>query len=254
MPLRRLVACLGAFCVMLALPARAGQETLAVYFFSRPPFYISGSQPGPACRGLVLERTCRVLEEAGIAYYLQELPVKRSLQEIKRGQYGCGVGWYKLAPRLAFANFSLPLFRGLPLAIIINRRRAGELPVRPTLEQVLRSPLNRGVVAGYSYGQWADSQLASLHPSTVSVSGTSANMLRMVASGRCDYWLINTEEARWLLDHHPHLAHALEFRPLADAPPGENRHLMCSKSVPLEVLRRIDRAIAHLYGAPPAAP
>jgi polar amino acid transport system substrate-binding protein len=236
---------LGLLCALWAWPALAQQEEpLAIYYFHRPPFYSHHGQ------GIVLERACQALRAAGVPFTLVELPVKRVLRQIKWGHYACGVGWYKLASRQDYANFSLPLHHSAPPALLVNRLRAGALPARPTLEQVLKSPLIRGQVDGYAFGDRLDAQLARLRPPTVTTSGTSENMLRMLAGGRCDYWLINPEEARWLLEHHPRLAPSLEIRPLADAPPGQPRHLMCSQKVPPEVMQRIDRAIAALDANP----
>lgn len=253
MTCRRRALWLGLCCLWLAWPtqAQAQEESLALYYFHRPPFYFREGQAGPGCQGLVLERACRVLRAAGVPFTLVELPVKRVLKEIKWGHYGCGVGWFRLAARQDYADFSLPLYQSQPLALVVNHLRAGGLPARPSLGQVLTSGLTRGAVAGYAYGQEVDDLLARLRPPTVTITGTSENMLRMVASGRCDYWLIDAEEAGWLLAHHPGPARALELRPLAEVPPGQTRHLMCSKRVPPEVLQRIDQAIASLYGRLP---
>lgn len=233
-------------CLAAAGPAGAQEEPLAIYYFHRPPYYLGGSQPGPGCRGLVLERACRALEAAGVPYTLVEMPVKRVLSQIKWGHYGCGVGWFKLASRLAYANFSLPLYKGQPPVLVVNKERAAALalPDHPTLEQALKSGLVLGALEGYAYGHWADALIARLNPPTMAITGTPDNMLRMLASGRCDLWLSSGEEAQWLLAHHAGLAPLLEMRPLADAPPGEPRHLMCSQGVPAQVLQRIDQALA----------
>lgn len=245
------LGCLLLLGCLTAAAAGAQEEPLAIYYFHRPPYYLGGSQPGPGCRGLVLERACRALEAAGVPYTLVEMPVKRVLNQIKWGHHGCGVGWYKLASRLAYANFSLPLYRGLPLALVVNKRRAADLtlPARPTLEQALKSGLVLGALEGYAYGDWADAQIARLAPPIMAITGTPDNMLRMLASERCDFWLSSGEEAQWLLTHHADLALLLEIRPLADAPPGEQRHLMCSQEVPPQVMKRIDQAIADQKAA-----
>lgn len=231
---------------LAAAPAGAQEEPLAIYYFHRPPFYLGGSQPGPGCRGLVLERACRALEAAGVPYTLVEMPVKRVLNQIRWGHYGCGVGWFKLTSRLSYANFTLPLYQGPPLGLVVNKEQAAALglPARPTLEQALTSGLVLGSLEGYAYGDWADARIARLRPPSTAITGTPVNMLRMLARGRCGLWLSSGEEARWLLDHHPDLASLVEIRPLADAPAGQGRHLMCSKEVPPWLLQRIDKAIA----------
>ncbi|MBI5521029.1 MAG: transporter substrate-binding domain-containing protein [Desulfarculus sp.] len=243
---RQLLAWLLLLGCLAPTPAAAQEEPLAIYYFHRPPYYLGGSQPGEGCRGLVLERACRALEAAGVPYTLVEMPVKRVLNQIRWGHYACGVGWFKLAPRLAYANFSLPLYQGLPLTLVVNKQRAAHLalPARPTLEQALKSGLVLGTLEGYAYGHWADAHIARLRPPTMAITGTPDNMLRMLASGRCDFWLSSGEEAQWLLAHHAGLAPLLEIRPLADAPPSEPRHLMCGKQVPARVLQMVDQALA----------
>lgn len=77
--------------------------------------------------------------------------------------------------------------------------------------------------------------LARLRPPTVSITSHSENMLRMVANGRCYYWFIDAEEARWFLQHYQELAERLEVRPRRGVPTGQTRHLMCSKQVPRHI-------------------
>jgi hypothetical protein len=68
-------------------------------------------------------------------------------------------------------------------------------------------------------------------------------MLGMVGKARVDYLIMAEEEAKDLLSQ-PDLADAkLAIYHLADPPAGEYRYLMCAKSVPDDLIARINPAI-----------
>ena len=224
--------------------APAGQEPLAVLYFHRPPLYISQG-PGQG-GGLLLDRVKRVLGLAEVPFALKEMPVKRILEELKWGKYACGIGWFKTAEREAYVTYSDPIYQDGPYQILINRRKAAGLPVSPTLEQVLKSGLTMGSVAGYTYGAWAEGLLERLRPPRENPTGSTINLLRMIALGRCDFTLAAPDEAAWLLAQEPELSARLEARPLAGASPGNQRHILLSKAVPAEVVRRVNLAIARV--------
>jgi hypothetical protein len=94
----------------------------------------------------------------------------------------------------------------------------------------------------YSYGAEIDAKLASELPNLRRDSSDSLTMLGMVSRKRVDYMMMPEEEAKDLLTD-PQLADSVAIYHLGDAPPGELRYLMCSRSVPDALIARINQAI-----------
>ena len=237
----------GALLTLLLSPGTtpaAAEEPLSILYFNRPPLYVA--LPGGRAGGLLLEKVERIFRRAQVPYLTREVPVKRILDELKWGKNACGIGWFKTSEREAYAIFSEPVARDHPYSLVINRRKAEALPPRPDLEMVLARGLNMGMVDGFTYGPLVDDLVAKLRPATTKATGSTFNLLGMIALGRCDFTLADTLEAAWLLGRDLQLASKLEIRPLASAPPGNLRHIMFSKKVDPAVIERINRAIAEI--------
>lgn len=231
-------------CLGPARPAAGEPSELAICYFERPPFYVTGEDG--AVGGLVGDRARRILTLAKLPHRFVNLPIRRGLELIRRGEQVCGLGWFRLPQRESFANFSRPIYHDRSLVLAVRRERKASLPPRPRLADLLAGGFRLVIQDGFTYGAWADERLAP-HVSTVERQDVDElGLLRMVAAGRREGTLLGQEEAAYLLRHHPGLAARLAMLPLADAPPGHPRYFMCSKEVPPEVLERLDRAILKL--------
>lgn len=238
--------------LLLAGPQVRAAEPLPVYYFDRPPFY-STSARGRA-QGILIERAAKAFALAKIDYRFRPLPSKRVLAAIRCGRRAAGLGWFRKPERESFAVFSRVLYRDQPLALVVNKTGGSKLKPASSLEAALKSGLRLGLKDGFSYGPWADGLIARHNPPRLELALPQANLMRMVAAGRMDFLLMNRAEADWLLSADPKLAERLEIRPLVEAPPGNTRHLMYSRSVEPELIRAVDRALESTAPSVPAAP
>jgi polar amino acid transport system substrate-binding protein len=102
-----------------------------------------------------------------------------------------------------------------------------------------------GAVAGYSYGDAVDRQLAAVGEQVDRAPSPASNLAKLVA-GRFDFALINSEELDHLIAQSPDLAGSIVRLELPDVPPGKARHLMCSRNVDAGLIERMDQAITRL--------
>lgn len=221
-----------------------GSEPLKVYYFQRPPLYLTQADGSPS--GFLVEIVKLVFTEAGIDYRFEELPALRIESLLKGTEFACGIGWFKRPERETWATFSEPIYRDLPSVALVQARKAPLLGPHPSLAALLNSGLLLGVIEGFSYGTEADQAIATLHPRTFRLVGQQSQLLMMAASGRIDYFLIGHEEARYLLEANPGLAAHLRIVSIDDATAGNNRYLMFSKGVDAPTILRMNQAIGRV--------
>lgn len=227
-------------------PAARAAEAVKLYYFHRPPLYMTDAQGRPT--GILLERAERILARAGLEISLAEVPAKRALMAIEQGENACGVGWFRLPERERYASFSLPIHRDGPQVAVVRRAVAAPLPKPLKLDDLLTRPLTMGVIDGFNYGATAEMKIRLHGPRTQRLTGEVGQLMQMTALGRCDWFLVNDLEASWYLQHDPRLAQELVVMILVDQPPGNLRYLMCSTALGGAVMDRINRAILELVG------
>ncbi len=192
-----------------------------------------------------------VFQRAGIPHRFVPLPPRRILHIIQEGAPVCSVGWFRTREREAFARFSEPIYRNLPIGALIRRDAAARWPPRPTLREAIGSGLVIGLVKGYRYGPKVEAELARLRPRTERVAGGQENLLRMLARGRVDWMLICPEEAAYRLRSDPELAARTVFVHFRDPPPGNQRHIMFSRTVPEGILQAVNKAVRSIMDSEP---
>ena len=236
-----------ALAVLSCLTRGAGaasEPVLTLLVFDRPPFY--RLKDGRPDGGFLLDNTLAFLDRARIPYVVQEMPPGRIVSTfLALDLEACAVGWFKTPEREAFLRFSAPIYRDRPLAVAVG---AGVCPDEATLADFLAVKPHWGLRNGFSYGPQADALLAALPEGRLHRLSDPAQMLPLLAKGRLDAVLIEPEEFAWRMDEDASLAEKVRACPLADAPPGNLRYVMCDASVSPEVLARLDAAIGEFLG------
>jgi polar amino acid transport system substrate-binding protein len=225
----------------LAQAARA--EDLVVYFHERPPY--SWQEADGRVRGLVAEPTEKALVQAGIPFRWEKLPSARQAEVFKADALAaCGIGWFKRPEREAYARFSQPVYRDGSL-VAIARRDDGRFGSETRLAALLaRRDVKLLVKNGYSYGSYVDAEIGRLQSRSIKTSTDNHHMMQMIALQRADYMLMSREEADHLLSQNDAALATLGAYPLADAPAGEARHLMCARKVPQKLIEDFNAALA----------
>ncbi len=226
----------------IASSAPADDPGITILFHVRPPY--SDSNGGHTVKGLLAEPVTGALEKAGLGAEWVEMPPARQTEEIKRtNAITCGLGWFKRPEREAFALFSAPIYRDQP-TVVVARQGDARFADRMSLQDSFRDASRKLIVkTGYSYGATIDGWIEELQPHSESSAGANDQLLGMIALERADYAIMAPEEADYLLATVPELGASLRTVTLADAPAGELRYLMCSRTTPPEVIERISRAL-----------
>ncbi|MBH9554242.1 substrate-binding periplasmic protein [Inhella gelatinilytica] len=226
---------------VIGVTAAQGQA-LQIEYRDKPPY--SHTEAGrPA--GFLLKRTQDVLRLAGIEASFQEVPARRILSDIQSGRGPiCSPGWYRLAEREKFANFTLPIHKDRPHVVLAHAAAAKAVRQHQRIAALFEdTSLVLGVMEGVSYGPTLDQALSKLTKPPVQAQISPMQLAKMVAARRADYMLIDQEDVEWLLAHEELGALGLVRLEFADMPEGLQRFLMCSKQVDSQTLERINTAI-----------
>ena len=231
---------------LLLVPQPAGPflagQVLDVLYIEYPPYYSTDSRGQP--RGFLVDRAERIFRQAGITPRYQSRPSKRVLEALRNGDPACSLGWFKTPERETFARFTLPIHTNHPLEALARASDAPRFQGLSTLAAIVASGrFIPGRIAGHSEGAAVDRILAPLNNRTVFVTGEQARLLPMLLAGRFDFSLAAPEEAGHLMAVHGLSPDSFLVLPLADIPQGNTRHIMCSKSVDPDLIRRLNEAI-----------
>ena len=226
--------------MLLPLLATAA-EPLPVYYIEKPPYYHS-EQGQPT--GFLLERARAIFSKAGIAVEFESRPSKRIQMKLAlEPEAACSIGWFKTEERNAYAWFSRPIHRDKPMVVLTRITLAEQINAHPNFAALLKSSFRLGLIDGFSYGE-LDALLAQANHSSITAAPTH-NVL-MLAAERIDYTLVDERELPYILAEADLRDARLAKLSMPDLPPGQLRHLMCSKEVDRTLRERIDQAIAAL--------
>jgi polar amino acid transport system substrate-binding protein len=231
-----------AFALLAATGGAQAEDDLVIYYHQRPPY--SARQADGSVKGIIADIVTQAMSVAGIPYRWEELPSARQMAVLKRDEgKACGLGWFKRPEREAFAKFSAAIYRDLPTIVVAradDRRFAGTPSIDALFADKTLTLLTK---TGYSYGGEIDQKIAAQKPRFRADASDNRIMLGMASRARVDYMIMAEEEARDMLAESDLADAGLAIYHLANPPAGEYRYLMCSRSVPDDLIARINQAI-----------
>lgn len=215
---------------------------VTLHYIQRPPYMVAS---GDGLAGLTGGPAFQAFKTAKVPVVLQETPFARQLRDVELNTgRDCMIGMYKTAERQKFAKYSKPIYQSQTHILLTSTANAARLTAHPSVDEVLGDKsLVLLVKLGYSYGAGVDALLEKHQPTRQTTSDENLAMLRQIKLGIADYMLMAPEEAAGAIE-----AAGLkpgdfqQIRP-NNMPPGDYRHLMCSKNVPDEVMQRLNAAI-----------
>ncbi|HEY8877756.1 MAG TPA: transporter substrate-binding domain-containing protein [Roseateles sp.] len=237
--------------------APAQQAPITVHYNNRPPYLMP--QADGSVEGLTGSVAKAAFITAGLPVVWRETPTNRQLLLIESGSgRDCAVGWFRNAQREQFARFTTPIYRDQPWVVIAGQHYP--LPNNATIAQILAAKELRLLVKDrFSYGADLDGKISQYTGETVTTTGEWPQIIGMLIRSRADYMFASQEEAHYFAASADGVAAGLRVLAIADAPPGEFRHIMCSKKVSDADIAALNAAIAaNASGQPggrhPAAP
>jgi polar amino acid transport system substrate-binding protein len=224
--------------VLCAATVKA-DDALEIMYHERPPYYIGKNDK--IVSGIVGDIVTRILNDAQIDYRYRQVPANRQLNEIKNNQEKiCAIGWFKTPAREAFAKYSDSIYQDKPIVLMIRSadpKLSGEMSLARLKKN---TDLRMGAKLGYSYGTAIDALAVHLKSNVITVSQDNTGLSRMLTGNRFDFFFAAAEEAPDIMGESNG---SLEVKTLGDAPPGNNRYILCTISVEDALIKRINNTI-----------
>lgn len=218
---------------------------LKVLYLEFPPYYYTTYDGRPD--GFLLKKTDTILRNAGIEPRYESLSAKRVLVEMRTPEAICSIGWFKTPKREKFARFTLPIYQNKPLVALYLSKDSMQLSTKTTLRSLVEDrSLSLGLVDGYSLGAEVDALVRGHGANTRLVMGDYPHLIRMLSQEQFSYILVAPEEKDILIRKNYLAADQFQSHELSDVPAGNSRFLMFSKTVPEEIVERVNRSILSL--------
>jgi len=220
---------------------------ITLYYYDRPPFHYR--VPDGSMAGIIASSTETIFKRAGVAYQWELVPVNRILSNLKHNTgMDCTPGWYKPAEREVYAQFSLPIYRDLPLQGL--SRADFPAPEGITAKDLfLRSDLRLLLKQNFSQGAYMDSLIASMPVQQVQkVAAEVPTMVKMIKANRADLIITTQEETDFFIAQSGYQKKDFRILKFSDVPGTEQRYILCSQQVPAEVMTRLNHAIKSTMG------
>ena len=220
-------------------------DPVQLYYEERIPYAVTNSQGD--VNGLTATAAGSAFDQAGIPFQWKKMPFKRQLQTIKfNKKMACGIGWFKTPQREEFALFTGPIYRDKPTITLSNQSNASVARHSDVASLLKDQKLKLLVKDGFSYGSYIDGLIDQFSPHrVVAVGSSNVQMLKMILSGRADYFFVAEEEAMQIIQSSDRTMSEFQRQRYPDMPAGNSRHLACSQQVTPEKVELLNRFLGR---------
>jgi len=216
--------------------------SITLHYFERPPFYATTGDG--TVSGLVATPAAQAFARAGIRVAWELTPASRILSIIKDNSGAdCSPGWYQTAEREAYARFTLPIYHDRPPVALARADFAVTDGI--TARDLLASPRTSLLIKqNFSHGAYLDALIAAMKPQNIQVVTTEVPaMIKMVHLNRANLIITTEEEVDTLVKQAGLGIGDFQLLKFPDVPDGERRHIMCSRRVPDDLIRKLNEVI-----------
>jgi polar amino acid transport system substrate-binding protein len=229
---------------MCAWPARVwgNHDPLHLSFPENPPLAFSNGTGVP--RGKFIDALNQRSGAHGLKLSFDSRPAKRILAEVQANRSPiCSLGWFKTPERESWAKFSRPVYRDRATVIVSSLPASTYAGITSLQQLMARGVWRIGAISGLSYGPEVDRVLAAYPAMVERPTVTVEQMLRMVSAGRTPLAVVAEEHLSWFLESEGGDTRLVRLT-LSDLPKtGPQRYIMCSRSTPDALIKRIDAMI-----------
>lgn len=243
MPQRTRWSVVAALMLAASVWPVAAQDGLTVMYNEKPPFfYTKDGMPA----GILVDIMLKVADRSGVAIRFESVPFNRILQRLKVEEPGvAALGLSLTEERTAYAVFSLPLYKdSRPIILARASRKSGFTSYARMEDMVSSTNYTYGGVLGNVYP--IDPLLATMGKRDRRWAVSPEQLMLMLTLGRFDFMMIYPEELEYLLATAGVAASDIAVLAYPDVPDGDYRYLLFSKSVPSDLVDRLNAAIAAL--------
>jgi len=235
------ITLLPAVLTLLASVSIAGEVPIPLQYSERPPYVMRASDGSVG--GIAATSAIHAFQKAGIPYALRFMSAKHQIVNLQANEEPiCAMAWYKTAEREAFAKFTKPVSQDSATIVLTNI--AFQTPPNATVESLLANPATRIVLKNsVVYGPYVETKLSAAKAHLIRTYDEYETIIRVIRNGRADLTFATLEEADYYARYLGYPITSFNVIRFADAPPGENRYIMCSKKVPDAIIERLNAAL-----------
>lgn len=229
-----------ATSLLLASPLGAAEDVIHLAYSERPPYMMA--QDDGAAGGLTGAPAAAAFKAANIPVQWHKVPTNRQLFMVKdHGNLSCAIGWFATPERQQYAKFTKAIYRDRTWVVVTNAAFAARGVT--SLEELARHSNVRVLVKdNYSYGG-LDEFMRHWQPVMAVSTAATIRMVQSVSKGMVDLMFVSEDEGNYIIRHHSEQMPNLRLLQFKDMPRGMERHIMCGKNVPDEVIARLNKAI-----------
>lgn len=229
-----------AASLMLALPFSHAEEPIHLTYSERPPYMMQNADG--TVGGLTGAPAAAAFKAAHIPVQWHKVPTNRQLLMVKdHSQLSCAIGWFDTPARQQYAKFTKPIYRDRTWVALTNTAFAARNV--SSLEDLGRHSDARVLIKeNYSYGG-LDAFMQQWRPVTAISTATTIKMVQSVSTGMVDLMFVSEDEGHYIIKEMSARMPSLRLLQFKDMPRGMDRHIMCGKNVPDEVIARLNKAI-----------
>ncbi len=215
---------------------------VTLHYLQRPPYMV---ESGSTLTGITGQPAYQAFKRAGIPFEVKQTPFARQLRmlEIGAGQ-DCMIGVFKKPERELFAKFTKPIYKDQTQVLLVDASNTRRFAVMQTVEDLFNDKdLVFLAKLGFSYGAALDALIAKHQPQVRQTADENLQMIKAIKKKMGDYMVIAPEEAAQAVLAAGFTDQDFKQIQLKNMPQGEHRHIMCSKQVPDEVIKKLNAAI-----------
>lgn len=228
--------------LIYSMPVNA-EDPIQLYYSDRIPYALTDGQG--EVHGLCATPAANAFRQAGIPFQWKKMPFKRQLETIKYNKkLACGIGWFKNPERESFARFTDMIYQDKPM-ISISKKGKNTIAGHKNLKSLLTDTKVKILIKdGFSYGVYIDALINKYGPQTVVVANsTNIQMLKMILSGRADYFFMSEEEAGHTISSAGYDVSQFQLQHYEDMPDGNRRYIICSQQVSPEIIDLLNQSL-----------
>lgn len=217
-------------------------QTVTLHYVPRPPFMMASANGLAGLTGLP---AYLAFKNAGIPFEISNTPFARQMRllEMNLGR-DCMIGIFKTPEREQIAKFTKPIYKDSPRVILTSADNALRFSGYDSIDDVFKDKrMVLLVKARYSYGAVVDALIQQYQTKVSQTYDESVNMLKSIKFNMADYMIMSSEEVAGAITAAGFEEGQFKKIVFKNMPEGEYRHIMCSKSVPDEVIDKLNEGI-----------
>lgn len=218
------------------------QQPITLHYIQRPPYM---TPSGDGLVGLTGGPTVLAFKNANVPFVLTETPFARQLHmlETNSGQ-DCMIGMFKKPERELFAKFTKPVYQDQPQVIFTAAANAPRFAKFNSVVDLFNDKsMTLLVKLRYSYGVSLDAMIERYQPTISKTTDENLLMIKTIKFKLADYMFMAPEEAAAAVVAAGFTDSDFKQIKFKNMPDGEYRRIMCSKSVPDDVIAKLNAAI-----------